>query len=47
MLGMPVLGWCALVGSVLGRSLQALVVGRYVVEEKRIGRRWFCFRCAI
>lgn len=36
MLGMPVLGWCALVGSVLGRSLQALVVGRYVVQEKRI-----------
>ena len=28
MLGMPVLGWCALVGSVLGRSLQAFVVGR-------------------
>ena len=37
MLGMPVLGWCALVGSVLGRSLQAFVVGRYVVQEKRIG----------
>jgi ceramide glucosyltransferase len=36
MLGMPVLGWCALVGSVLGRSLQAFVVGRYVVQEKRI-----------
>jgi ceramide glucosyltransferase len=36
MLGMPVLGWCALIGSVLGRSLQALVVGRYVVQEKRI-----------
>jgi ceramide glucosyltransferase len=36
MLGMPVLGWCALAGSVLGRSLQALVVGRYVVQEKRI-----------
>ncbi len=36
MLGMPVLGWCALIGSVLGRSLQAFVVGRYVVREKRI-----------
>jgi ceramide glucosyltransferase len=36
MLGMPVLGWCALVGSVLGRSIQAFVVGRYVVQEKRI-----------
>jgi ceramide glucosyltransferase len=36
MLGMPVLGWCALLGSVLGRSLQAWVVGRYVVREKRI-----------
>jgi ceramide glucosyltransferase len=36
MLGMPVLGWCALLGSVLGRSLQAWVVGRYVVQEKRI-----------
>jgi ceramide glucosyltransferase len=36
MLGMPVLGWCALVGSVLGRSVQAWAVGRYVVQEKRI-----------
>jgi ceramide glucosyltransferase len=36
MLGMPALGWCALLGSVLGRSLQAWVVGRYVVREKRI-----------
>jgi ceramide glucosyltransferase len=36
MLGMPVLGWCALLGSVLGRSLQAWVVGRYVVQERRI-----------
>jgi ceramide glucosyltransferase len=36
MLGMPVLGWCALAGSVLGRSIQAWVVGRYVVQEKRI-----------
>ncbi len=37
MLGMPVLGWCALLGSVLGRSLQAWAVGKYVVQEKRIG----------
>jgi ceramide glucosyltransferase len=36
MLGMPVLGWCALLGSVLGRSVQAWVVGTYVVQEKRI-----------
>jgi ceramide glucosyltransferase len=36
MLGMPVLGWCALLGSVLGRSVQAWVVGRCVVQEKRI-----------
>jgi ceramide glucosyltransferase len=36
MLGIPVLGWCALIGSVLGRSLQAWVVGKYVVQEKRI-----------
>jgi ceramide glucosyltransferase len=43
MLGMPVLGWCALVGSVLGRSLQAFVVGRYVVQEKRIGAAMVLF----
>jgi ceramide glucosyltransferase len=36
LLGMPVLGWCALLGSVLGRSAQAWVVGRYVVQERRI-----------
>jgi ceramide glucosyltransferase len=36
MLGMPVLGWCALLGSVLGRSAQAWVVGTYVVPERRI-----------
>ena len=36
LLGMPVLGWCALAGSVLGRCLQAFVVGRYVVRERRI-----------
>jgi ceramide glucosyltransferase len=43
MLGMPVLGWCALVGSVLGRSLQAFVVGRYVVREKRLGAAMVLF----
>jgi ceramide glucosyltransferase len=43
MLGMPVLGWCALLGSVLGRSLQAFVVGRYVVQEKRIGTAMILF----
>jgi ceramide glucosyltransferase len=36
LLGMPVLGWCALLGSVLARSLQAWVVGRYVVRDRRI-----------
>jgi ceramide glucosyltransferase len=36
LLGMPVLGWCALLGSVLGRSVQAWVVGKYVVQERRI-----------
>jgi ceramide glucosyltransferase len=36
LLGMPVLGWCALLGSVLGRIVQAWVVGRYVVRERRI-----------
>ena len=36
LLDMPVLAWCALVASVLGRSVQAWVVGKYVVQEKRI-----------
>jgi ceramide glucosyltransferase len=43
MLGMPVLAWCALIGSILGRSLQAFVVGRYVVQEKRIGEAMLLF----
>ena len=43
MLGMPVLGWCALIGSVLGRSLQAFVVGRCVVREQRIGAAMILF----
>jgi ceramide glucosyltransferase len=37
MLGMPLLGWCALVGSVVTRSIQAWAVGNWVVGEKRIG----------
>ena len=36
LLDMPVLAWCALLGSVLGRSVQAWAVGKYVVQEKRI-----------
>jgi ceramide glucosyltransferase len=36
LLGMPVLGWSALAFSVLGRILQAWVVGKYVVRERRI-----------
>ena len=36
LLGMPVLGWCALLVGVLGRSLQAWVVGKYVVRDRRI-----------
>jgi ceramide glucosyltransferase len=35
LLGMPVLGWSLLAGSVLGRSLQAWVVSKYVVRKKR------------
>jgi ceramide glucosyltransferase len=36
LLDMPVLAWCALLGSVVGRSVQAWAVGKYVVQEKRI-----------
>jgi ceramide glucosyltransferase len=35
MLGMPVMGWVCLVGSVLGRLLQGWVVAKYVVREPR------------
>ncbi len=35
LLGMPVLAWSALAGAVLGRSLQAWVVGKYVVRKRR------------
>jgi len=43
LLGMPMLGWCALFGSVLARSLQAWVVGTWVVGEKRIGTAMILF----
>jgi len=36
LLGMPLLGWCALLGSVLGRGIQAWIMSRYVVNEKRV-----------
>jgi ceramide glucosyltransferase len=36
LLDMPVLAWCALLGSLLGRSVQAWAVGKYVVQERRI-----------
>jgi ceramide glucosyltransferase len=36
LLGMPWLGWCALLGSVLGRGIQAWIVSRHVVNERRI-----------
>jgi ceramide glucosyltransferase len=32
---MPVLAWSALAGAVLGRSLQAWAVGKYVVRKRR------------
>jgi ceramide glucosyltransferase len=35
LLGMPVLAWSALAGAVLGRSLQAWAVGKYVVRKRR------------
>ncbi len=43
LLGMPVLGWCALLGGVLGRSFQAWTVGRYVVRERHIGKAMVLF----
>jgi ceramide glucosyltransferase len=43
LLGMPLLGWCALIGSVVTRSLQAWVVGTWVVGEKRIGTAMILF----
>ena len=35
LVGMPVLGWSLLAGSVLGRSLQAWVVAKFVVRKRR------------
>jgi ceramide glucosyltransferase len=43
LLGMPLLGWCALLGGVLGRVLQAWVVGRFVVRERRLWRAMMLF----
>jgi ceramide glucosyltransferase len=43
LLGMPLLGWCALVGSVVARSIQAWAVGTWVVGEKRIGTTMILF----
>ena len=43
LLGMPVLGWCALLFAVLGRVLQAWVVGRFVVQERRLWRTTLLF----
>ncbi len=43
LLGMPLLGWCVLIGSVAARSIQAWAVGTWVVEEKRIGTTMILF----
>jgi ceramide glucosyltransferase len=43
LLGMPALGWCALLFTVLGRMLQAWVVGRFVVQERRLWRTMILF----
>ena len=43
LLGMPVLGWGALLFGVLGRVLQAWVVGRYVVRERQLWRTMMLF----
>jgi len=36
LLGLPTLAWCALLGSIIGRSLQAWIVGKNVVREQRL-----------
>jgi ceramide glucosyltransferase len=36
LLGMPLLGWCALLGSILGRGIQAWMISKYVVNERRV-----------
>ncbi len=43
LLGMPMLGWCALLLGVLGRMLQAWVVGRFVVQERQLWRTIMLF----
>ena len=43
LLGMPLLGWGALLFGVLGRVLQAWVVGRFVVRERRLWRTMLLF----
>ncbi|HEY6412860.1 MAG TPA: glycosyltransferase [Edaphobacter sp.] len=43
LLGMPLLGWGALLGGVLGRVLQALVVGRFVVGGRQLWRTMILF----
>jgi ceramide glucosyltransferase len=43
LLGRPLLGWGALVFGVLGRVLQAWVVGRFVVRERQLWRTMILF----
>ena len=43
LLGMPALGWGALLFGVSGRVLQAWVVGRYVVRERQLWRTMMLF----
>jgi len=43
LLGMPSLGWGALLFAVLGRVLQAWVVGRFVVQERQLWRTMMLF----
>ncbi len=43
LLGMPLLGWGALLFGVLGRVLQAWIVGKYVVREGRLWRAMLLF----
>jgi ceramide glucosyltransferase len=43
LLGMPLLGWSALLFGVFGRMLQAWVVGRFVVQERRLWRTMLLF----
>jgi ceramide glucosyltransferase len=40
---MPVLAWCALLGSIAGRSLQAWIVCRDVVRERHVGKTMLLF----